>query len=137
MRAVVTAGNRFDGPFLMKLIEDLEADYVLADGAYCSKRNFEAVRGIGAELVIADNPRKKGKRCKIESSELLKSKSYVVEQFNGHLKENVLDECWLWPRGLVKKAAMVTAGLISYDAEAVRLLVCGEESLKSVSKYWA
>jgi len=137
LRAIVTAGNRFDGPFLPKLIEDLEADYVLADGAYCSKRNFEAVRDIGAEPVIADNPRKKGKSRKIESSELLKSKRYVIEQFNGHLKENVLDECWLWPRGLVKKAAMVTAGLISYVAEAMRSLVCGEESLKTVSKYWA
>ena len=31
LRAIVTAGNRFDGPFLPKLIEDLEADYVLAD----------------------------------------------------------------------------------------------------------
>ena len=40
-------------------------------------------------------------------------------------------------RGLVKKAAMVTAGLISYDAEAMRSMVCGEESLKTVSKYWA
>jgi hypothetical protein len=137
LRAIVTAGNRFDGPFLPKLIEDLEADYVLADGAYCSKRNFEAVRGIGAEPVIADNPRKKGKSRKIESSELLKSKRYVIEQFNGHLKDNVLDECWLWPRGLVKKTAMVTAGLISYVAEAMRSLVCGEESLKTVSKYWA
>jgi hypothetical protein len=137
LRAIVTAGNRFDGPFLSKLIEDLEADYVLADGAYCSKRNFEAVRGIGAEPVIADNPRKKGKSRKLESNELLKSRRYVVEQFNGHLKENVLDECWLWPRGLVKKAAMVTAGLISYVAEAIRSLVCGEESLKTVSKYWA
>ena len=41
------------------------------------------------------------------------------------------------PRGLVKKAAMVTAGLISYDAEALKSLLLGEESLKSVSKYWA
>jgi hypothetical protein len=42
-----------------------------------------------------------------------------------------------WPRGLVKKAAMVLAGLICYDAEAVRSLVAGEESLKRISKYWA
>jgi hypothetical protein len=32
---------------------------------------------------------------------------------------------------------MVIAGLISYDAEAMRSLVAGEESLKSISKYWA
>src|ERR1035437_10341571 len=31
LRAVVTSGNRYDSPFLPKLIEDLEADYVLAD----------------------------------------------------------------------------------------------------------
>jgi len=61
----------------------------------------------------------------------------VVEQFNGHIKANVLKECWLWPKGLLKKAAMVTAGLISCDAEAVRSILVGEESFKSVSKYWA
>ncbi len=38
LRAVVTPGNRFDGPFLPKLVEDLEADYVLADGAYHQRR---------------------------------------------------------------------------------------------------
>jgi len=137
LRAIVTPGNRFDGPFLPKLIEDLEADYVLADGAYCSKRNFKAVRDMGAVPVIADNPRKKGKGRKVESDALLKAKRYVVEQFNGHVKGNVLDGCWLRPRGLVKKAAMVIAGLICYDAEAVRSLVAGEESLKRISKYWA
>ena len=90
------------------------------------RRNIKAVRDIGAVPVIADNPRKKGKSRKIEPSELLKKKRYVVEQFNGHIKANVLDECWVRPRGLVKKAAMVTAGLISYDAEALRSLVAGE-----------
>ena len=66
LRALVTPGNRYDGPFLPKLIEDLEADYVLADAAYYSKRNFRAVRDIDAEPVIADNP-KKGKTQKIKS----------------------------------------------------------------------
>jgi hypothetical protein len=32
---------------------------------------------------------------------------------------------------------MVTAGLISYDAEALKALIQGEESLKNVSRYWA
>jgi hypothetical protein len=137
LRATVTSGNKFDGPFRPMLIEDLEADYVLADGAYCSKRNFQAVRDMGAVPVIADNPRKRGKACKLESNVLLSAKRYVVEQFNGHLKDNVLGECWLWPRGLVKKAAMVMAGLICYDVEAIRSLVAGDESLKSISKYWA
>jgi len=137
LRAIVTPGNKYDSPFLPKLIEDLEADYVLADAGYCSKQNIEAVKNIGAVPFIADNPRKKGKSRKVESNELLKRKRYVVEQFNGHLKANVLDECWVRPRGLLKKAAMVTAGLISYNAEAIRSLVTGEVSLKSISRYWA
>jgi IS5 family transposase len=136
LRAVVTSGNRYDSPFLPGLIEDLEADYVLADAGYDSKTNSKAVKAIDAEPVIAPNPRR-GKRKKIKHATLLKTKRYVVEQFNGHLKANVLRECWIWPRGLVKKAAMVMAGLISYDAEALRSLIVGEESLKSVSKYWA
>ena len=137
LRALVTPGNRYDGPFLPKLIEDLEADCVLADAGYCSKRNIEAVKDIGAVPFIADNPRKKGKSRKIEPSELLRKKRYVVEQFNGHIKANILSECWVRPKGLVKKAAMVMAGLISYNAEAIRSLMVGEQSLKSVSKYWA
>src|SRR4030042_6630976 len=111
LRALVTSGNCFDSPFLQKLIEDLEADYVLADAGYCSKRNNEAVRDIGAVPLIADNPRKKGKSCKVKCSELLKAKRYVVEQFNGHVKGNVLDGCWIRPKGLIKKAAMVAAGV--------------------------
>jgi transposase len=136
LKALVTPGNRYDSPFLPRLIEDLEANYVLADAGYDSKTNQRAVKAIDAKPVIASNPRR-GKRKKIKYAVLLKMKRYVVEQFNGHLKENVLKECWLWPRGLVKKAAMVTAGLISYDAEALKALLMDETSLKSVGKYWA
>jgi IS5 family transposase len=136
LRATVTAGNRYDSPFLPELIEDLEADYVLADAGYDSKANASAVKAINAEPVIASNPRR-GKRKKTKYSVLLKSRRYVVEQFNGHLKVNVLRGCYVRPRGLVKKAAMVLAGLICYDAEAMKALLLGEESLKTVSKYWA
>jgi hypothetical protein len=136
LRAVVTTGNRYDSPFLPGLIEDLEADYVLADAGYDSKANSSAVKEIDAEPVIACNPRR-GKSRKIKHVKLLKTKRYVVEQFNGHLKANVLKECWIRPKGLAKKAAMVTAGLISYDVEAMKALLLGEESLKCVSKYWA
>ena len=136
LRALVTSGNKYDGPFLPKLIEDLEADYVLADAAYYSKTNFRAVKAIDAEPVIACNPRR-GKRKRVKHSRLLRTKRYVIEQFNGHVKDNVLDECWVWPRGLVKKTSMVMAGLISMDANAIEAIVEGEESLKSVSKYWA
>lgn len=137
LRAIVTPGNHYDGPYLPALIEDLEADYVLADAAYSSKRNFKAAQMIDAVPFIADNPRRKGKSKKVELSWLLKAKRYLVEQFNGHLKANVLGECWVWPVGLVKKAAMVMAGLISYNAEAIRSIAAGDESLKSISKYWA
>jgi IS5 family transposase len=136
LRAVVSPGNRYDSPFLPGLIEDLEAEYVLADAGYDSKTNKEAARGIDAKPVIAVNPRR-GKRKKIKHAVLLKTKRYVVEQFNGHIKANVLRGCWVRPRGLVKKAAMVMAALISFDAEAMKSLILGEESLKHVSKYWA
>lgn len=135
LSAVVTPGNLYDSPFLPGLIEDLEAEYVLADAGYDSKTNKEAAKGIDAKPVIAANPRR-GKRKKIKHAALLKTKRYVVEQFNGHLKANVLRNCWVKPRGLVKKAAMVMAGLISYNAEAIRSLMVGEQSLKTVSKYW-
>jgi transposase len=136
LRAVVTPGNRYDSPFLPGLIEDLEAEYVLADAGYDSKSNYSAVKDIDAKPVIAVNPRR-GKRKKIKYAKLLKTRRYVVEQFNGHIKANVLKQCWMRPRGLVKKAAMVMAGLISFDAEAMKSLLLGEKSLKTVSKYWA
>jgi hypothetical protein len=137
LRALVTPGNKYDSPFLPKLIEDLEAHYVLADAGYCSKQNIKAVKDIGAVPLIVDNPRKKGKSSKIKCSRLLREKRYVVEQFIGHIKDNVLRECWVRPKGLVKKAAMVIAGLLSCDAEALRSLIVGEGGLKCVSKYWA
>ncbi len=136
LRAVVTPGNRYDSPFLPGLIEDLEADYVLADAGYDSKTNYRAVKEIDAKPVIASNPRR-GKRKKTKHAKFLNTRRYVVEQFNGHIKANVLKQCWVRPRGLVKKASMVTAGLISYDAEAIKSLLLDESSLKCVSKYWA
>jgi len=136
LKGLVTTGNCYDSPFLPRLIEDLEADYVLADAGYNSKRNLKAVRDMGAVPVIADNPRRRGKTHKIECCQLLKEKRYVVEQFNGHFKDNVLRRCWLKPRGLVKKAAMVNAGFISVDVNAIEALLEGEQSLKNASRYW-
>jgi transposase len=136
LRAVVTPGNRHDSPLFPSLIQDLEADFVLADAGYDSKRNIRAVKAMGAEPVIASNPRR-GRRRRIRHGGLLRAKRYLVEQFNGHVKDNVLKHCWTKPRGLVKKAAMVTAGLIGVDAEAMKAMLLGETSLKNVSKYWA
>jgi len=135
LRALVTPGNRYDGPFLPKLIEDLEAEYVLGDAAYDSKKNKIAVESIGAVPVFACNPRR-GQRRRVEHGELLRAKRYVVEQFNGHIKDNVLNDCWIRPKGIVKKTAMVMAGLVSIDANAIRAMIEGDNSLKSVSQYW-
>jgi transposase len=66
LRAVVTPDNCYDEPVLPKLVEDIEVDYVLADAGCCSKRNRQVVKDMGVVAFIADNPRKKGKNCKIE-----------------------------------------------------------------------
>jgi hypothetical protein len=136
LRAIVTSGNCSDGPFLPKLIDDLEADCVLANAGYCSKRNFQTVTSMGAVAFIADNPRKKGKDCKMESSKRLKEERYVIEQFNGHLKANLLKIVGFDQKDFLKKTAMATAGLIGYNVEAIRALIVGDKSLKTVSKYW-
>jgi len=136
LKAIVTPGNRFDSPFLPKLIEDLEAEYVLADAGYHSLQNIQAVKDIGAVPIIAVNPRRRGKEGKISNAEFFRGKRYPAEQFNSHSKHNVLRGCWVRPRGLVKKSAMVMAGLISMDANAIEALLEGDLSLKRASKYW-
>jgi len=137
LKATITSGNRHDSPLLPVLLEDLEADYVLADAGYDSKNNMRLVKAMGAIPVIAPNPRRgKRKRLKREDAELLRAYRYLVEQFNGHIKDNVLRSCWIRPKGLVKKSAMVTAGLIGLDASAMKAMVEGETSLKAVSQYW-
>jgi transposase len=65
LRAIVTSGNKYDSPFLPKLIEDLEADYVLADAGYCSKRNIEAVKDVGAVAFIVVIQERKEKAAKL------------------------------------------------------------------------
>jgi transposase len=136
LKAIVTSGNCFDSPLLPKLIEDLEAEYVLADAGYDSKHNLKAVRDMGAVPVIAVNPRRKGKAGKVPNSEFFKGKRYPVEQFNSHSKHNVLRGCWVRPRGMLKKTSMVMAALVGMDANAIWALLEGDLSLKCVSKYW-
>ena len=136
LKAIVTPGNRFDSIFLPKLIEDLEAQYVLADAGYHSLQNIKAVEAMGAVPIIAVNPRQKGKEGKVSNAEFFRGKRYPVEQFNSHSKHNLLKGCWVRPKGLVKKSAMVMAGLVSMDANAILALLVGESSLKSASKYW-
>jgi hypothetical protein len=136
LKAIVSPGNRFDSIFLPRLIEDLEAQYVLADAGYHSLENIEAVRAIGAVPVIAVNPRRKGKECKVSNAAFFRGKRYPVEQFNSHAKHNILRGCWSRPRGMVKKSAMVFAGLVCVGANAIEALLRDDLSLKCASKYW-
>ena len=136
LKAIVTPGNRFDSIFLPKLIEDLEADFVLADAGYHSLKNLEAVKNMGAVPIIAINPRRQGKEGKISNSVFFGGRRWPVEQFNGHCKANVLRGCWVRPKGLAKKTAMVLAALISINVSAIVALLEGNFGLKEVSRYW-
>jgi len=136
LRAIVTSCNRFDSIFLPELIEDLEADYVLADAGYDSLDNLKAVKAIGAVPIIAVNPRRKGKKGKVSNAVFFGGRRWPVEQLNGHFKDNVLRGCWVRPKGLLKKASMVVAGLISVNVTAVVALVEGSGGLKEASRYW-
>jgi transposase len=136
LKAIVTSANRFDSIFLPRLIEDLEAQHVLADAGYHSLKNIKAVEAMGAKAVIALNPRQKGKESKVSNAEFFKGKRCPVEQFNGHAKHNVLRGCWVRPKGLASKSAMVFAGLVCVAANAIESLLAGDLSLKCASKYW-
>jgi IS5 family transposase len=137
LKAIVTSGNRFDSIFLPKLIEDLEAKFVLADAGYHSLENVKAVRAMGAVPIIAVNPRRKGKVGKVSNAEFFGGMRFPVEQFNSHVKHNLLrGRCWVRPRGLVKKSAMVMAGLVCMEANAIEALLRDDLSLKCASKYW-
>ena len=136
LKAIVSPGNRFDSIFLPKLIEDLEAQFVLADAGYHSLKNLKAVEAMGAVPIIAVNPRQKGKQNKVSNADFFRGKRYPVEQFNSHMKHNVLQDCWKRPKGMEKKASMVFAGLVCVEANAIEALLVGDLSLKCASKYW-
>jgi len=89
------------------------------------------LKTVGKEAKISLKTKNK---VKAMYSELLRAKRYLVEQFNGHFKANLLKECYLRPKGIAKKT-MVYAALISYATEALRALICDENSLKTKSKY--
>ena len=136
LKAIVTPGNRFDSIFLPKLIEDLEAKFVLADAGYHSLENIKAVKDMGAVPIIAVNPRRKGKEGKVSNAEFFGGMRYPVEQFNCHAKHNILRGCWVRQRGLLKKASMVFAGLVCVEANAIDALLRDDLSLKCASRYW-
>jgi hypothetical protein len=136
LKAIVTSGNRFDSVFLPKLIEDLEAKFVLADAGYHSLENIKAVRAMGAVPIIAVNPRRKGKVGKVSNADFFGGMRFPVEQFNSHVKHNLLRGCWVRPKGLLKKSAMVMAGLVCMEINAIEALLRDDLSLKCASKYW-
>ena len=137
LKAIVSPGNRFDAIFLPELIKDLEAQYVLADAGYHSLKNIEVVKAIGAVPIIAVNPRQKGKQGMVSNATFFRGKRYPVEQFNSHVKHNLLRcGCWARPRGIVKKSAVVMAALVCMEANAIEALLVGEPGLKCASRYW-
>jgi hypothetical protein len=136
LKAIITTANRFDSIFLPQLIQDIKAQYVLADAGYHSLENLRAVKASGAVPIIAVNPRRKGKEGKVSNAVFFGGRRWPVEQFNGHCKANVLCGCWVRPRGLLRKASMVMAGLISVDLVAILALLEGNCGLKEVSRFW-
>ena len=91
---------------------------------------------MGAIPIIAVNPRRRGKAGKVSNAEFFRGRRYPVEQFNSHIKHNLLRGCWTRPKGILKKTAVVMAGLICMEANAIEALIRADLSLKCASKYW-
>jgi hypothetical protein len=134
LKALVTPGNRYDSPFLPKLIQGLTPERVVADAGYDSKENREAVKKAGATAVIPNNPRRKGRQGL--RSRLKIGGQYLVEQFNSLIKDQILNGCWKRVKGLAKKAGQVYAGLIGLLAISLKAVINDEPSLRKVSQYW-
>jgi transposase len=134
VKALVTAGNRYDSPFLPTLIQGLTPERVVADAGYDSKENREAVKKAGATAVIARNPRRKGK-SKLRRR-FSRGCQYLVEQFNSLIKDQILAGCWKRVTGLAKKAGQVYAGLISLLTISLKAVINDEPSLRKVSQCW-
>lgn len=116
LKALVSPGNRYDSPFLPALIYGLTPSLIVADAGYDSKENREAVKEAGAKLVIASNPRRKGRQ-------------YLVEQFHDLFKNQMLQGCWKRGKGLRRKAGQVYAALTGLLVTAFKALINEEESL--------
>ena len=133
----VTPGNRYDGPFLPRLIRGFTAEYVVGDAAYDSKANYRVVRRIGAEAAIAVNPRNAGRPRRTRHKEVLKGFRYLVEQLFSLLKGPLLNHGWGRVHGLAKKASLVYAALTALLIRALEALLKGEDRLlRKVSTYW-
>lgn len=132
-KAIVTPGNRYDSPFLPKLISGLRPKDVIGDAGYDSKANRKACKEVGAKPHIATNPRRSGRRR--YTPPLCKRKRYIIEQFNSRLKE-MLNNCWRRFKGLEKKATIVYSALIAMLAIALQALLQGRpELLRKIGVY--
>lgn len=132
-KAVVTPGNRNDSPFLPELIRGLRPKDVIGDAGYDSEANRKACRETGAKPHIATNPRRSGKRR--YTPPLCKRKRYIVEQFNSRFKE-MLGRCWLWFKGLAKKATIAYSALLAMNALAMQALLTNRpELLRKIGVY--
>jgi transposase len=133
LKALVTPGNRYDSPFMPKLIHGSKAKDVIADAAYDAESSRKACREIGAKPHIATNPRRSGKRR--YTPPLCKRKRYIVEQFNSRLKD-MLNNCWRWFKGLAKKATIVYSALVAMLAIALQALLQNKpELLRKIGTY--
>jgi transposase len=133
LKALVTPGNRYDSPFLPALIYGLTPSLIVADAGYDSRENREAVRKVGAEPVIVENPRRRGRN---KTSFLSRGKQYLVEQFHDLFKNQMLQDCWKRGKGLKRKAGQVYAALTGLLVTAFKALINEEESLRKVSVWW-
>ena len=137
IKALVTLGNSYDGPFLPRLIQGLTAEYVVADAAFDSEVNRRAVRRIGAKAAIAVNPRNARRPRRTRHKHILKRFRYLVEQLFSLLKGPLLNHGWGRVKGLAKKTTLVYAALTALLIRALEALLKGEDQLlRKVSTYW-
>jgi transposase len=134
LKALITTGNRHDSPFLPPLIRGLKPERIVADAGYDSKENREAAKRAGAEPVIPENPRRRGRQG--FRSILSVGRQYLVEQFNSLIKDQILKGCWKHVKGLKKKMGQVYAGLTSLLTISLKAVINGESSLRMVSQCW-
>ena len=68
------------------------------------------------------NPRRGKGRRRLRHKGLL-GKRYLAEQLHSPVKGPLLKGRWMRPRGLVKRAAAVTAGLVGLNSIAVKAVL--------------
>ena len=80
----LTGGQADDSPHLPELISGTDTDYVIADKAYDSRSNREAIAAAGAEAVI---PPRRNRKETIGYDRHLYKERHVAERCFGKLKQ--------------------------------------------------